>query len=113
MAVVRVIGTIDGVEVTFDRAQGDVWQVPVPLDDDGEYVVEIIAEDDAGNRSYLTKLLFAVNAAQLCVHVVPVPYYGALLPPAYGGSVQPAPYYAELVVPECDLPGRRLTACRN
>lgn len=91
---------------------GGTWQVPIPRDEDGEYAVEIIAEDEAGNRSYLAKLLFVVDTARLCVHVVPEPYYGALMPPAYGGRTLPEPYYVELIVPECDLPGRRLT-CKN
>lgn len=96
MAVERVFGTVDGTEVILEHTQGDIWQVPVPLDKDGEYVVEIIAEDGAGNRSYLAKMLFAVNTALLCMHVEPVPFYGSLMAPGYAGSVAPAPFHAAL-----------------
>lgn len=96
MAVKRVFGTVNGTEVVMDHAYGDVWQVPVPMDKDGEYVVEVIAEDEAGNRSYLAKMLFAVNTALLCVHVAPLPFYGSLMAPGHDCSVAPAPYHASL-----------------
>lgn len=79
MAVTRVFGTVDGADVVLQHSQGDVWQVPVPLDMDGEYVVEIIAEDEAGNRSYLAKQLFIVNTALLSVRIIPLPYYAVLM----------------------------------
>ena len=41
------LGRVDGAEVVMEQTQGDTWSVPVPLDQDGEYVVEIIAEDAA------------------------------------------------------------------
>lgn len=126
MAVTRVFGTVDGVEVVLQHTQGDVWQVPVPLDQDGEYVVEIIAVDEAGNQSYLAKMLFIVNAALLCVHVIKLPFYATLLDSrysaemianrAYGTSLEPCRfqatlqktgYFAELIEPACALSGRR------
>ena len=39
MAVARVFGRVDGAEVILQQAGGDRWNVPVPLDIDGEYVV--------------------------------------------------------------------------
>lgn len=47
--VKRVFGRVDGCEVELNRSEGDWWNVPVPFDTDGEYVVEILAEDEAGN----------------------------------------------------------------
>lgn len=119
MAVARVYGTVDGVEVVLNQETGDRWSVPVPFDTDGEYVVEIIAEDDAGNQAYLAKMLFAVNTALLCVHMIPLPYYASLmdhglyakvltdnlcmesLPPEYGATVAGQNYYADLIMPDC------------
>ena len=44
--VKRVFGRVDGCEVELNRSEGDWWNVPVPFDTDGEYVVEILAEDE-------------------------------------------------------------------
>jgi hypothetical protein len=37
--VKRVFGRVDGCEVELNRSEGDWWNVPVPFDTDGEYVV--------------------------------------------------------------------------
>ena len=34
--VKRVFGKVDGIEVNYDHSKGDWWNVPVPLDIDGE-----------------------------------------------------------------------------
>ena len=99
MAVTRVFGRVDGVDVVLERQEGERWQVPVPLDRDGEYVVEVIAEDDAGNQAYLTKMLFVVNTALLSVQIVPLPYYEELIMPVYQTSMLPVSYYTELIEP--------------
>lgn len=101
MAVARVFGTVDGVEVIMQYAQGDVWQVPVPLDQDGEYVVEVITEDEAGNRSYFAKMIFLVDSGNLCVHLVPDLYYAELLEPLYKASLLPSRFHTELIEPKC------------
>ena len=102
--VKRVFGRVDGQEVELYADSGDRWSVPVPFDADGEYVVEILAEDDAGNQAYMGKML---------------PYYGQLidvLPDADvlpqrvyadfcgcldAADIIPFGYYAELVDPAC------------
>ena len=61
--VKRVFGRVDGQEVELYADSGDRWSVPIPFDADGEYVVEILAEDDAGNQAYMAKMLFVVNTA--------------------------------------------------
>lgn len=75
MAVMRVYGRVDGTEVVLQHIEGDRWEVPVPFDPDGEYVAEIIAEDDAGNQSYLARLLYTVDAGNICIHMLPLPKY--------------------------------------
>ena len=50
--VVKVSGKIDGKEVIFERAEGDRWNATVPYDLDGMYVVELTAENDAGNIAW-------------------------------------------------------------
>lgn len=125
MAVSRVFGRVDGVDVVMDQTQGDIWSVPVPLDQDGEYVVEIVAEDEAGNQSYMAKMLFVVNTALLCVHVVPLLHYASLMESSVStevvasnytaellalgphAHVTPPRYYTEIIEPVCALAGRR------
>lgn len=67
--VKRVFGKVDGIEVNYDHSKGDWWNVPVPLDIDGEYVIEVIAEDEAGNQSFITRLLYTVKGENICVIV--------------------------------------------
>ena len=55
--VVKATGKVDGKEVIFERAEGDLWKVTIPYDLDGMYVVEVTAEDEAGNIAFCTKLL--------------------------------------------------------
>lgn len=79
MAVAHVFGRVDGAKVVLNKEDGDRWSVPVPFDFDGEYVVEIIAEDEAGNQTYLAKMLYTVDAGNICVHALPMPKYLFLL----------------------------------
>lgn len=65
----RVFGRVDGREVEFtQQGQGDGYSVAVPFDSDGEYVAEIYAEDQAGNISYITKMLFQVRNGRLRIN---------------------------------------------
>lgn len=73
--VKRVFGKVDGIEVNYDHSKGDWWNVPVPLDIDGEYVIEVIAEDEAGNQSFITRLLYTVKGENICVHQLPLSGY--------------------------------------
>ncbi len=77
--VKRVFGKVDGADVILQQ-KGDRWTVSVPFDSDGEYVVEIMAEDEAGNISYVSKMLFLVNKAMIRSYMIPLPYYATLLP---------------------------------
>ena len=77
--VKRVTGKVDGVEVIL-RNKGDRWEVPVPFEHDGEYVVEIMAEDEAGNIAYATKMLFIVNGSMIRQFIIPFDHTADLLP---------------------------------
>lgn len=105
--VKRVFGRVDGQEVELYADSGDRWSVPVPFDTDGEYVVEILAEDEAGNQSYMAKMLYVVDTALLCVHVQPIPYYGQLLDTGWETEVMAPQIYAEL------LPEGGMRQCRE
>lgn len=73
--VKRVFGKVDGVEVIYEHKEGDWWAVPVPFDLDGEYIVEIIAEDDAGNQAFVARMLYTVDAGNICIHMLPLKGY--------------------------------------
>lgn len=72
MAVARVYGAVCGIDIVLEHMQGDVWQVPTPpLLPDGKYIVEVYAEDDAGNISYAAKYLYTFDSANFTASFVP------------------------------------------
>lgn len=75
MAIARVFGRIDGKEVTLTQSKDGTWTVQVPADQDGEYAVEIIAEDEAGNQSFIAKMLYIIRTGSVCVHALPLTGY--------------------------------------
>lgn len=66
----RVFGTADNITITFkhDTATG-LWLAAVPADRDGEYIMSLYAEDEAGNTAYVATALFTVDVSKLCVTV--------------------------------------------
>ena len=71
----RVYGKVNGreIELEYDQTR-DRWQVPVPGDQDGEYVIEIYAEDEAGNRDFKCLILFEVSGKQVRCKIIPHRY---------------------------------------
>lgn len=76
--IARVWGEYDGKEIVFRQQDGGLWKAVVPKDMDGEYVVAVWAEDEAGNQSYMATLLFAVDPASLRFKVSTLEVSGAL-----------------------------------
>ena len=63
----KVWGTVDGIEVSlYETSLGD-YAVEVPLDEDGEYVVEIFAENYEGRQAHIAKLLYTVEAGSVTI----------------------------------------------
>lgn len=81
--VKRVFGKIDGIETVFEFSHGNTFKAAVPFDLDGEYVVEIIAEDEAGNRSFVTKMLFCFHPGGITAKVLTDAFFAKVIPPAY------------------------------
>lgn len=75
----RVYGKLDGVDIILRQENGK-WVVPVPAAVDGKYIFEIVAEDTAGNITFLTRMLFAVNKAEVNAYLMPLEYWGIVLP---------------------------------
>ena len=75
----KLAGKIEGQPVTFTliRQEGRtfVFSAKVPANLDGEYVVELTAEDDAGNIAFVCKYLVTIDLTNLCVHLMPLQDY--------------------------------------
>ena len=100
----RVYGKVDGKSIEFDYADGDRWNVAVPYDSDGEYIVEIIAEDDAGNQTYLAKMLFIVDAKSLCAHMINIlPYWTSIVVSFYEIEIFSSKFFTELKEDYCSF----------
>ena len=101
--IVKVSGKIDGKEVIFEKADGDQWSVMVPYDLDGMYVVELTAENEAGNIAYCTKMLLIVDPATLCVKLVPLDYMVEVISEDYKVTVIPEDYAVEEILERYQL----------
>lgn len=74
--VARVYGTVNGNKTVFSNTGGNCWEVAIPANGNGECVVEIWAEDDAGNVSYMATMLFTTYGHQMRCYIVPRGYSG-------------------------------------
>lgn len=88
----RVFGRVDSRDVEFIQGPGGSYSVAVPFDTDGEYVAEIYAEDEAGNISYITKMLFQVRNGQLRISLPGNLYKTMVSGPAYSLIPLPGQY---------------------
>ena len=67
--VVRVYGSANGVDIVFTPIGDDRWECAVPKFPSGEYVVDLYAEDEAGNVGYAVTVLFVVNAKHIVTKI--------------------------------------------
>lgn len=67
--VVRVYGSANGVDIVFTPIGNDRWECAVPKFPSGEYVVDLYAEDEAGNIGYAATMLFIVNAKHIVTKI--------------------------------------------
>lgn len=95
--IVKVSGKVDGQDVIFERSEGNQWNITVPYDLDGMYVIEVTAENDAGNVAYCTKMLLIVDPATLCVKLVPLDYVVEVVPEEYETHIIPEDYLVEVM----------------
>lgn len=73
--VARVFGRIDGIEVNF-KQEGDSYVLEFPKKiESGNYIVEVYAEDEAGNVSYCSTLICAIDPSGACVHLAIAKFY--------------------------------------
>ena len=74
--VARVFGRIDGgIEVAFKREESSyILEFPKKLNS-GNYIVEVYAEDTAGNVGYYSTLLCTIDPSGACVHLSPATFF--------------------------------------
>lgn len=70
----RVFGKANGAKIIFEHQEGDWWCVTVPSNLQGEYIVDVYAEDEAGNVAYKCKMLFAICGHELQAYVLKTGY---------------------------------------
>lgn len=93
--VTKLVGTVNGDEVIFQRVQGDEWSATVPASLSGVYVLDMTAYDAAGNAAYWARYILTVDPAALRVQLKACPYRANVMD-AYRAKLCPAPYRAEL-----------------
>lgn len=67
--IVKVWGSVNSNPIVFTPGSNDVWTCQVPAVEDGEYVVDLYAVDDAGNEAYTATILFTVDSKHLIFSV--------------------------------------------
>ena len=98
--VVKLVGTVNGDEVIFQRTQGDMWEVSVPASLNGTYVLDMMAYDEAGTATYWARYIITVDLAALRVTLRVCPYRTALVE-SYHANLRPTHYRAVLLDGGC------------
>lgn len=102
--VERVWGECNGLSTEYELINGK-WQASLPRNETGEWGVTVWAMDEAGNKSFIASMLYAVNPADTCVNVQ--------VDEIEATNMQFAPYVARVNLPhisaeitKCELCGR-------
>ena len=78
--VVCIKGTVNSKPVCFNRADETNWEAVVPADlENGTYIVEITAFDDAGNQTYHTAQLYIWSKVITSFKILEEPFINTLL----------------------------------
>lgn len=67
--IARLWGSCNGTDIICSHESGDRWATIVPASEDGTYIVELWAEDEAGNRGYFATVKIAYDTSKLCFKV--------------------------------------------
>lgn len=72
--VARIWGKVDGQTIPFSRTDQGWWKAEVPASDSGTYVLELWAEDQAGNVGYFAtvKVTFDEGDLQCSMEIISV-----------------------------------------
>lgn len=72
----RVFGTSNGLEINFTKSDDGKWITTIPRDLSGIYYLELYAEDDAGNISYMATVVMKFDPVSFCVKFDVVEFHG-------------------------------------
>jgi hypothetical protein len=67
----KLIGYIDGVEVTFDFYPPNIFRAEVPKHLNGTYIVQLKAIDAAGNVTNYSNIFIKIDFEKLTIQVLP------------------------------------------
>lgn len=81
--VTRVFGRAGQYDLEFAKTSEGLWTAAVPFVESCEYVIDLYAEDEAGNISYYATYLLTFDASKLQVHLVPLQYVPTFIGQAY------------------------------
>lgn len=65
--VAVLYGKCQGQDIRFTRNEAGRWETAVPATQNGTYIMELWAEDLAGNRGYFATIKLAYDTSKLCV----------------------------------------------
>ena len=110
--VKRVYGKANNFDVILERQDltGE-WRTTIPSNLDGEYYVELHAEDEAENASFLCKSLFIVSGHTLSIKILDNRYQSALMNCAGGVEEYKKEYQTEYR--EAGFTIERILCCKN
>lgn len=81
--VTRVFGRAGQYDLEFIKTSEGLWTAAVPFMESCEYVIDLYAEDEAGNISYYATYLLTFDASKLQVQAVPLQYVPTFIGQAY------------------------------
>lgn len=68
--ITRVYGHANGQEISFTQESGGIWKAYVPVNLEGEWIVDLYAEKDNGLTAYVCKVLFAITGHKMTMTVI-------------------------------------------
>ena len=93
----RVYGAANGTTIEFTRDSGDNWEASVPWKEDGKYIVDIHAEDEAGNIAYMCRALFVISGHEIQGYMVSSGYQADGKTNDFSGLTRISEFLASLV----------------
>ena len=101
-----VYGSCNGTDIIFEHTGADQWSVPVP-GNDTKYIIDIYAEDDAGNISYVSKYIYYWDGSSFQAIFKPFEYQTEILSYKYTSLLMDCEYQTVLLPNTIDARGIR------
>ena len=70
----KLIGYVGGAEIAFSFCPPNIFKAEIPKNQNGIYIVELHAVDDAGNQTGYTNMFVKIDFQQLKVSILPPNY---------------------------------------